>query len=49
MPIAKNILNTKFNGKLHLVDLNHEMLNICKLTIEQNKNVYFHQSNAEDL
>ena len=47
--IAKNILKTKFNGELHLLDLNPQMLNIGKLTIGKNKNVYFHQGNAEDL
>ena len=47
--IAKNILKTKFNGELHLLDLNSQMLNIGKSTIRKNKNVYFHQGNAEDL
>jgi demethylmenaquinone methyltransferase/2-methoxy-6-polyprenyl-1,4-benzoquinol methylase len=47
--IAKNILKTKFNGELHLLDLNPQMLNISKLTIGKNINVYFHQGNAEDL
>ena len=47
--IARNILKTKFNGELHLLDLNPQMLNISKLTIEKNINVYFHQGNAEDL
>ena len=47
--IAKNVLKTKFNGELHLLDLNPQMLNIGKLTIGKNKNVYFHQGNAEDL
>jgi len=47
--IAKNILKTKFNGELHLLDLNSQMLNISKPTFINNKNVYFHQGNAEDL
>jgi len=47
--IAKNILKTKFNGKLHLLDLNPQMLNIGKLKVGKNKNVYFHKGNAEDL
>ena len=47
--IAKNILKAKFNGELHLLDLNYKMLNICKSTIRKNNNVYFHQGNAEDL
>jgi len=47
--IAKNILKTKFNGELHLLDFNPQMLNIGKSTIRGNKNVYFHQGNAEDL
>ena len=47
--IAKNILKTKFNGKLHLLDLNPQMLNIGKSTFGKNKNVYFHQGNAENL
>ena len=47
--IAKNILKTKFDGELHLLDLNFKMLNIGKSTIRKNKNVYFHQGNAEDL
>ena len=47
--IAKNILKTKFNGELHLLDLNLQMLNIGKSTIKKNKNVYFHHGNAEDL
>ena len=47
--IAKNILKIKFNGELHLLDLNSQMLNIGKSTIRKNKNVYFHQGNAEDL
>ena len=47
--IAKNILNSKFNGKLHLLDLNNKMLNIGRLAIRQNKNIYFHKGNAEDL
>ena len=47
--IAINILKTKFNGELHLLDLNPQMLNIGKSTIRKNKNVYFHQGNAEDL
>ena len=38
--IAKNILKTKFNGELHLLDLNSQMLNIGKSTIRKNKNVY---------
>ena len=47
--IAINILKTKFNGELHLLDLNPQMLNIGKLTVEKHKNVYFHRGNAEDL
>jgi len=47
--IAKNILKTKFNGKLHLLDLNSRMLNIGKSTIRKNKNVFFHNGNAENL
>ena len=47
--IARNILKTKFNGKLHLLDLNLQMINIGKSTIRKNKNIYFHQGNAEDL
>ena len=47
--IAKNILKTKFKGELHLLDLNPQMLNIGKLTFGKNKNVYFHQGNAENL
>ena len=47
--IAKYILKTKFNGNLHLLDLNPQMLNIGKSTFRKNKNVYFHQGNAEDL
>ncbi len=46
--IAKNILNTKFKGELHLLDLNVEMLNIGKNTIN-NKNLFFHNGNAENL
>ncbi len=47
--IAKNILKTKFNGELHLFDLNSQMLNIGKSTFRKNKNIYFHKGNAEDL
>ena len=47
--IAKNILKTKFNGELHLLDLNSQMINIGKSTIGKNKNVFFHKGNAEDL
>ena len=47
--IAKNILKTKFNGELHLLDLNSQMLNIGKSTIGKNNNIYFHQGSAEDL
>ena len=47
--IAKKILKTKFNGELHLLDLNPQMLNIGKSTFGKNKNVYFHQGNAENL
>ena len=47
--IAKNILKTKFNGELHLLDLNSQMLNISKSTFINYKNLYFHQGNAEDL
>ena len=45
--IAKNILKTNFKGELHLLDLNIEMLNIGKRTINKNKKIFFHQSNAE--
>ena len=47
--IAKNILDLNFKGELHLLDLNSEMLKIGKATINKNKNLFFHQGNAENL
>tara|TARA_B100000029_G_scaffold429499_1_gene439920 strand:- start:452 stop:1186 length:735 start_codon:yes stop_codon:yes gene_type:complete len=47
--IAKNILKKNFKGELHLLDLNINMLEIGKTTINQNKNLFFHQGNAENL
>jgi len=47
--IAKNLLNKKFEGEIHLLDLNLEMLNISKLLFKKNKNVFFHQGDAENL
>ena len=47
--IAKKILKTKFKGKLHLLDLNPEMLKIGKASIKKNKNIFFHKGNAEKL
>ncbi len=47
--IAKNILKTNFKGELHLLDLNVEMLKIGKRTINKNRNIFFHQGNAEYL
>ena len=46
--IAKEILKNNFKGKLHLLDLNKDMLNIGKLSIKEN-NVFFHHGNAENL
>ena len=39
--IAINILKNKFNGNLHLLDLNKEMLNIGKNRINKRNNVFF--------
>tara|TARA_B100000700_G_C14947272_1_gene809822 strand:+ start:656 stop:1390 length:735 start_codon:yes stop_codon:yes gene_type:complete len=47
--IAINILKNKFNGNLHLLDLNKEMLNIGKNRINKRNNVFFHHGNAEKL
>ena len=47
--IAKIILKKNFKGELHLLDLNIEMLNIGKKTINKNKNIFFHHGNAENL
>ena len=47
--IAINILKNKFNGNLHLLDLNKEMLNIGKKRINKRNNVFFHHGNAEKL
>ena len=47
--IAKYILKTNFKGKLHLLDLNKEMLDIGKSLIGENKKIFFHLGNAEDL
>ena len=47
--IAKSILETNFNGKLHVLDLNQKMLKIGKSRIGSNKNIIFHKSNAEKL
>ena len=46
--IAKHILKKNFEGKLHLIDLNKEMLEIGKKGIVNN-NIFFHQGNAEKL
>ena len=47
--IAINILKTKFNGELHLLDLNPQMLDIGKSTIGKNRNIHYHHGNAENL
>ena len=47
--IAKNILKKKFNGEIHILDLNSQMLAIGKSRIGKNKNVHFHRGNAESL
>ena len=47
--IAKYILKTNFKGQLHLLDLNKEMLDIGKLSIKKNKQIFFHKGNAENL
>ena len=39
--IAKYILKTNFKGKLHLLDLNKEMLDIGKSLIGENKKIFF--------
>ena len=40
--IAKKILKTNFNGELHLLDLNPQMLDIGKSRIGKNKNIHYY-------
>ena len=47
--IAKNILKTKFEGELHLLDLNKKMLKISKSSLTKNKKIFFHHGDAEKL
>ena len=47
--MAKKILKTNFNGELHLLDLNPQMLDIGKSRIGKNKNIHYHLGNAENL
>tara|TARA_B100001250_G_scaffold370918_1_gene355388 strand:- start:209 stop:943 length:735 start_codon:yes stop_codon:yes gene_type:complete len=47
--IAKYIIKNKFKGELHLLDLNKKMLDIGKSILGENKKIYFHKGNAENL